>query len=65
MLDDKGEVLKDNDNIGMQMRYNKTVNAHNNLCYSDAVVQSMDSSADPQLPTAMFTVDLSRTITFI
>ena len=46
------------------MGCNKKVNAHNNLCNSDVGVQSIDDSADPQLPTATFTVDLSRTITF-
>ena len=38
------------------------MNAHNDLCFSDFGVQSIDDSADPQLLTATFTVGLSRTI---
>ena len=49
LLDDKGEVFKDIDSNDMQMGCNKVVNAHNDLCFSDADVQSMDNSADPQL----------------
>ena len=64
LLDDECEVLKDTDKTGMQMGCNKTMNAHNDLHFSYASVQSMDNSADPQLPTATFTIGLSRTITF-
>ena len=64
LLVEEGEVLKDTDNIGMRMGCNKTVNAHNDLRYSDFGIQSIDDSADPQLPIATFTVGSSRTITF-
>ena len=47
LLDEEVEVLKDTDNNGMGMGCNKTVNAHNDLRFSDAGVQSMDDSADP------------------
>ena len=46
------------------MEGNKKVNAHNDLHFLDADGQSINDSADPQLPTATFTVGLSRTITF-
>ena len=46
------------------MACNKKVNVQNDLHNSDASVQSIENSADPQLPTATFTVGLSRTITF-
>ena len=64
LLDEEGEVLKDKDNMGMQIGCNKKENAHNDLRYSDSGVKSTDDSADPQLPTATFTVGLSRTIPF-
>ena len=48
----------------MQPGCNKQVNAHNDLCYSDDGVQSVDNTADPQLLTAAFTIGLPRTITF-
>ena len=64
LLDEEGEVLTDTDNISMQMGCNKIVNVDNDLRYSDFGVQSIDDSPDPQLPTAMFIVGLSRTITF-
>ena len=40
------------------------VNAHNDLCYSDDGVQSIDDYTDPQLPAATLTIGLPRTITF-
>ena len=60
LLDEEDEALKNTDNIGMQMGCNKKSNAHNDLCYSDDGVQSIDDSADPQLSTATFTVGSSK-----
>ena len=64
MLNEEGEILKDTEYNGIRMGCTKTVNGHNDLRFPDAGVQSMDDSVDPQLPTATFTVGLSRKITF-
>ena len=46
------------------MECNKKVNSHTDLRYLDDGVQSIDNSADPQLPTVTLTVGMARTITF-
>ena len=59
-----GKVRRNIRDVPLSTGCNKSVNAHNNLCFVDDGTQSINDSACPTLPRATFTLGETQIITF-